>query len=139
MTLKVFTDGGAKGNPGPAAIGIIAYIDGRELFRHREDIGVATNNIAEYTAVVTALSKLLPRRQTGKNQISNINVSKVEFYSDSQLLVNQLNGLYKVKNIRIREFILQIRILEQELNIPVFYRHIPREENRVADELVNSK
>lgn len=132
MILKVFTDGGAKGNPGPAAIGIVFYKNEAQVFKHREDIGVATNNVAEYTALTTAMSKL-------KDQMSTLNdIDKIEFYSDSQLLINQIKGLYKVKNARIREFILQIRILEQEIDLPISYRLIPREKNQVADKLVNN-
>jgi len=131
MTLKIFTDGGSKGNPGPAAVGMVFYLDNRKIFSYRQDIGVATNNDAEYKAVITAYKKL----SVISCQLSGI--TKIEFYSDSQLLVNQLNGLYKVKNARIREYIIQIRILEQEVGLPVGYHQIPREKNRVADGLVN--
>lgn len=132
MILQVYTDGGSKGNPGPAAIGGIAYLDKKIIFKFRDDIGVATNNDAEYKAVIMAYKKLLV--------ISDklLGVKKIEFNSDSQLLVNQLNGLYKVKNGRIREYIMQIRILEQEIKIPVSYQHITREKNQVADALVNN-
>jgi ribonuclease HI len=132
MTLKIYTDGGAKGNPGPAAIGMVFYLDGKETFRHREDIGVTTNNVAEYTAIIRALEKL-------KSLITNykLQITKIEFYSDSSLLINQVNGLFKVKNAKIREFIMKIRILEQEIGLPISYHLIPREENRVADRLVN--
>ena len=137
MILKIFTDGGSKGNPGPASIGIVFYLDGKKIFTHRGDIGVATNNEAEYTAVVQALEKLkspsFAEATVGKQN------SKVEFYSDSQLLVRQVNGFYKVKNARIREFILKIRILEREIGTPISYHQIPREENTVADALVNNK
>lgn len=69
MILKVYTDGGAKGNPGPASIGMVFYMDGKKIFSHREDIGVKTNNEAEYSAVITAMSKLLPAGRQGKSQI----------------------------------------------------------------------
>ena len=68
-----------------------------------------------------------------------LQVSEIVFHSDSTLLVNQVNGLYKVKNAKIREFIMQIRILEQEIRIPITYKYIPREKNFRADSLVNSK
>lgn len=134
MTLKVFTDGGAKGNPGPAAIGIVVYHNNEAVLKHREDIGEATNNVAEYTALVKAYELL---KKDTSNFISH--ASKVEFFSDSQLMVNQLNGMYKVKNARIREFIVAIKIAEQEIGIPVSYTYVPREENTVADLLVNDK
>lgn len=135
MTLKIFTDGGSKGNPGPSSIGIVFYLDRKEIFKYREDIGVATNNVAEYTALIKALENV--KTQSSKLQSAN-QISKIEFYSDSKLLVNQVNGLFKVKNAKIREFIFKIRTLEEEIGIPVSYHFIPREENKVADNLVNN-
>lgn len=135
MTLKIYTDGGAKGNPGPASIGMVFYADNKEIFRYREDIGVTTNNVAEYSAVITAMSKLI--RQLADQMSKLRNIEKIEFYSDSRLLVNQVNGLFKVKNAKIREFIFKIRTLEQEIGLPIGYYLIPREKNRVADKLVN--
>lgn len=137
MMLKIFTDGGSKGNPGPAAIGGVAYLNGKIIFKFREDIGVATNNDAEYQAVIKAFNKIKELKGSRVNELKE--VKHIEFNSDSQLLVNQLNGLYKVKNSRIREYIMQIRILEQEVKIPVSYQYIPREKNQVADDLVNNK
>ncbi|MCL4375096.1 ribonuclease HI family protein [Patescibacteria group bacterium] len=131
-TLQIYTDGGSKGNPGPAAIGMAFFIDGRQVFSHRADIGAATNNDAEYQAVITALNKVKEFREWES-------VGAIGFYSDSQLLVNQLNGLYKVKNAKIRAYIIQIKQLEQEIKLPVSYHHIPREENQLADDLVNNR
>lgn len=133
MVLKVYTDGGAKGNPGPAAIGIVIYKDGEQLVRYRENIGIATNNIAEYTAVIKALT--LIRENASSYMLS---VASIEFYSDSKLMVSQLNGFYKVKNAKIRELVFKIRILEQELKIPILYHYIPRSYNVLADKLVNN-
>jgi len=135
MTLKIYTDGGAKGNPGPASIGMVFYVDDKDIFRYREDIGIATNNVAEYSAVITAMSKLIRQLTDQMSELENI--VKIEFYSDSRLLVNQVNGLFKVKNAKIREFIFKIRTLEQEIKLPISYHLIPREKNRVADRLVN--
>ncbi len=132
MILKIFTDGGSKGNPGPAAIGLVFYLDNKQIYSYREDIGIATNNDAEYKAVIMAYKRLL----VISDQL--FGVKRIAFFSDSQLLVNQLNGLYKVKNARIREYILQIRILEQEIKLPVSYLQIPRDQNQVADALVNN-
>lgn len=133
MTLKIYTDGGSKGNPGSASVGMVFYLDGKEVFKYKENIGIATNNAAEYTAVIKALEKL-------KNQITSRQplITDIEFYSDSRLLVNQVNGFFKVKNAVIREFIFKIRILEQEIGLPITYHLIPREENKEADKLVNS-
>ncbi|EKE14192.1 MAG: ribonuclease H [uncultured bacterium] len=128
MILKVFTDGGSKGNPGPSSIGGVGYLNGEKIFEFKKSIGIATNNDAEYKALIEAL----------KN-IKNIDkISKIEFNSDSRLMVNQVKGLFKVKNGRIKEYILIIRGLEQEINLPINYSYVPREENVEADLLVNS-
>lgn len=132
MTLTIYTDGGSKGNPGPASIGIAYYLGGKIIHTYREDLGVATNNEAEYTAVIRALERI-------KNAEFKIqNYKKIQFYCDSSLVVNQLNGLFKVKHPGIREFVLKIRILEQEVNFPITYTYIPREKNTIADALVNN-
>lgn len=129
MILKVFTDGGSKGNPGPSSIGGVGYIDGKKAFEFKKSIGIATNNDAEYRALIEAfinISKLIPRPL------------KIEFYSDSRLMVNQVKGLFKIKNGRIREYVLKIKGLEQEVNLPITYNYVPREQNVEADLLVNS-
>jgi ribonuclease HI len=129
MILKVFTDGGSKGNPGPSSIGGVGYIDSKKVFDFKKSIGIATNNDAEYKALIEAfinILKLLPRP------------SKIEFYSDSRLMVNQVKGLFKIKNGRIREYVLKIKGLEQEVDLPITYNYVPREQNVEADLLVNS-
>ena len=135
MILKVFTDGGSKGNPGPSSIGGVGYINEKKVFEFNKSIGIATNNDAEYRALIEALSNI-------KNQVLNIKntnqISEIEFNSDSKLMVNQVKGLFKVKNGRIREYILKIRGLEQEVGLPITYQHVPREQNVEADLLVNS-
>ena len=131
MNLKIFTDGGARGNPGPAAAGVVIKNEkGKVLTQFGKPIGHATNNIAEYMGVVEALkclkargSRLEPRGQ------------KVDFYLDSKLAVNQLNGVFKVKNPKLRELVLKIRNLEQEIGAEIFYHYIPREKN-IAHHLV---
>jgi len=133
MNLSVYTDGGSKGNPGPASIGIVVYGEGKKrLFHHKEAIGRKTNNEAEYTAVIRALE--LVREYIGKEKLKP---QQINFYSDSLLIVSQLNGLYKIKKPHIRGFIFKIRVLESEIRLPVHYHHIPREKNQVADDLVN--
>lgn len=131
MVLKVFTDGGSKGNPGPSSIGMVFYLDGKKVFHHHESIGVATNNDAEYTALIRALEFIVKdHKEKG--------IEKVQFHSDSSLMVNQVNGLFKVKNGKIKEYILKIRGLEQEAGIPLTYTYVPREQNKEADLLVNT-
>ena len=129
--IIVFTDGGARGNPGPAALGVyITNEENKVLAKIGKYLGETTNNIAEYTAVVEALNWLI-------NHKKEQNIEKVTFYMDSQLAVSQLTGLYKVKNDRIRELVFKIRTMENELNTLVSYNHVPREKNKQADLLVN--
>lgn len=131
MILKVFTDGGSKGNPGPSSIGGVATIEGKKIFEFKKSIGIATNNDAEYKALIEALTNILKIKEERQ-------ISKIEFFSDSRLMVNQVKGLFKVKNGRIKEYILTIRGLEQEINLPISYGYVPREQNVEADLLVNS-
>lgn len=129
MKLIVHTDGGARGNPGPAAVGVVVENDeGMSLFEFGKIIGETTNNVAEYTAVVEALKEI-------KKQISETH--DITFYLDSILVVNQLNGLFKVKDSRLRELLAAVRVLEQEVGGEIRYLSIPREQNRKADFHVN--
>lgn len=126
--LNIFADGGARGNPGPAGIGVVIKNDQGTVFvRLGEYIGVTTNNVAEYQAVIKALTLV---RDFGK-------AYRVKIYVDSQLVASQLSGLFKVKKPHLRELIMQIRILEQEIGGDVSYQSIPREMNKEADGLVN--
>lgn len=130
MRITIHTDGGALNNPGPAASAyIISKDDGSVIEKGSFFLGSQTNNVAEYTAVRNALIAALKLKK--KTPLTSIS-----FISDSLLLVNQLNGLYKVKNERIREFVFEIRSLEQELNLPITYEHVLREKNQDADALV---
>lgn len=125
MIYKVFTDGGSRGNPGPAACAFVVYDDSGNIRQKRgKYLGIATNNEAEYQGVIEALCH--PELVSG---------SEINFFLDSLLVVNQLNGLWKIKEPRLRELILKIRELEAGKNIT--YTHIPREQNKEADALVN--
>ena len=140
MILKVYTDGGSRGNPGPSSIGGVGYLNGKRIFEFKKSIGIATNNDAEYQALIKALEILNNKSQmTNELQIKNFqNIKQVQFFSDSRLMVNQVNGFFKVKNGKIKEYILKIRSLEQEINLPITYHLIPREQNIEADRLVNA-
>ena len=124
--MQIFTDGGARGNPGPAAYGFVVKRDGQTIKEGFGRIGIATNNVAEYTAVIEAF-KLLE---------SEFKDQDLDFFVDSQLVVSQLNGKYKVKNTAIRNLVIKVRELEQSFK-RVTYTHIPREKNKQADALVN--
>jgi ribonuclease HI len=132
--LFVFCDGGARGNPGPAAIGfMIKDSQGKILVQKGEYIGKTTNNVAEYTAVIKALEWLKQQSHSVTQSLSH----SVTFYLDSKLVVNQLNGLFKIKNRRLQNLVITIKKLERELSLPLIYRHISREKNYLADRLVN--
>ena len=143
MVLKVYTDGGSKGNPGPSSIGGVGYLQGKKVFDFKKSIGIATNNDAEYQALIKALEIINPKSQVTNlpagRQVNSkiINLKKIEFYSDSRLMINQVKGLFKVKNGKIKEYMLTIRGLEQEINLPITYSYVPREQNVEADRLVN--
>jgi ribonuclease HI len=132
MKFIVHTDGGARGNPGPAAVGVVIekIVDGRSSIvdEFGKRIGEATNNIAEYTAVKEALKAMKPL--VGESP-------EMYFYLDSTLVVNQLNGIFKIKEPTLRSLATDIRILEEEVGGGVHYITIPREQNRRADFLVN--
>jgi ribonuclease HI len=129
--IAIFTDGGARGNPGPAALGVFIEDENKqELARIGKRIGDATNNVAEYSAIVEGFNWALMNKD-------KFSIQAINFYMDSQLACSQLTGLFKVKNPRIREFVFEIRQKEAELKIPIFYAHIPREENFKADSMVN--
>jgi len=131
--LIIYSDGGARGNPGPAATGIVVYQDGQLMAKFGKAIGRATNNVAEYQAVIEALN-WLTQNMKGKAFLAN-------HYIDSQLIVNQLNGLYKIKDTKLRALILKVKGLEQELrkkfDLEIIYSYIPREKNAAADQMVN--
>lgn len=122
----IYTDGGARGNPGPAAAGVVIYDAGGKIKRKQAKfLGKRTNNEAEYEAVILALGL------AGK-----LGASILEFSLDSELVVRQLTGLYRVRKYELKALLLQLRVLEQNFS-RVSYRHIPREKNKLADELVN--
>ncbi len=135
MSFRVYTDGGSINNPGRAASAYIIYNDSGVLFKHARAIGVATNNIAEYSALIFALEKIRDVvKQPRQEKPTSITV-----FSDSRLLVFQINGLFRVKNAAIRDCILKVRVLEGEVGIPILYKNIPREKNAAADRLVKEK
>ena len=126
MKAKLSTDGGARGNPGPAAFGyVLETEDGTVLDARGEAIGVATNNVAEYRALIAGLEAALER-----------GVNELEVVSDSELVVKQMRGEYKVKNAALRELSLQAARLARRLD-HVVYTAVRREHNELADRLVN--
>ncbi len=152
--LFIYTDGGARGNPGPAAIGVVIKDETNgALHRISRKIGEATNNVAEYEAVIAALEWLVENKSKKDLTIRifddspalNNNQKKERkedefqfiFFIDSALIVNQLNGIFKVKNGNLRNYVLKARQLEQEIGHKIIYTNIPREQNSEADIEVN--
>lgn len=129
----IHTDGGSRGNPGPAAIGVvIEATDGSLKKEYGEYIGKTTNNDAEYQAVIFALKKL--KLLIGKKAAGE---AVVGVHVDSELLERQLNGHYKIMDKNIQKHFIELWNLKVDFG-EVIFKHIPREDNRGADKLVNA-
>lgn len=132
--LHINTDGGSRGNPGPAAIGVVFYdSSGTALYRFKKYIGVATNNIAEYRALICALEILSKSKWATENSGNGVVTCRL----DSKLVVEQLCGNYKTKQDHISEFVSTIKTIIKEIPLEFKFVHIPREKNKEADRLVN--
>ncbi len=126
MNARLYTDGGARGNPGPAAYGyVLESEEGAVIAAEGKAIGVATNNVAEYSGLIAGLAKAL-----------ELGVAEVEVRSDSELMVKQMRGEYRVKNEALRALSLEAGGLAHRLG-KVVYHHVMREHNELADRLVN--
>jgi ribonuclease HI len=126
MRARLFTDGGARGNPGPAAAAfVLERGDGTVLDARGDAIGVQTNNVAEYTALLNGL------RRAGE-----LGVTELEVVSDSELMVKQMRGEYKIKNAVLRELSVEATRLARKVG-DVTYTAVRREHNKLADQLVN--
>jgi ribonuclease H / adenosylcobalamin/alpha-ribazole phosphatase len=126
VKAKLSTDGGARGNPGPAAYGyVLEAEDGTVLDERGEAIGVATNNVAEYRALVAGLAKAV-----------ELGLDELEVVSDSELVVKQMRGEFKVKNAALAELKTEAEDLARRLP-KVVYTAVRREHNELADRLVN--
>lgn len=148
MEYIIHTDGGARGNPGPAAIGVVIESPTTTTNRQLPDspeaesrrliaafgkrIGEATNNVAEYTAVIEALHEVKRLTETGREGRTT-----VHFFLDSNLVVQQLNGTFRIKDAALGQLLTRVKILEREIGAAVTYAYVPRERNRRADFLVN--
>jgi ribonuclease HI len=126
VKARLFTDGGARGNPGPAAYGyVLEAEDGTVLASEGRAIGSATNNVAEYSGLIAGLRKA-----------AELRVPDVEVVSDSELMVKQMRGEYRVKNAALRALSLEAASVARQL-AKVEYRHVKRAHNELADQLVN--
>lgn len=132
MHITIFTDGGSLNNPGPAASAFLIYKDGFLLKSSYKKLGTATNNVAEYNGLIMALEELIKI----SDSINWADVQKITTISDSQLMVNQLNGEYKIKNHDIRTLANKVNALKTQIPVSVLHTHVLREKNEEADALV---
>jgi ribonuclease HI len=131
--LEINTDGGSRGNPGPAGIGVYAAASGKKVFTLSEAIGETTNNVAEYTAVIRSLETLLEKE---------IFTEKIKYILDSELIVRQITGKYKVKQPHLKllrqQIVNLVNTLKDKGQIKLMtFITVPREQNKKADRLVN--
>ena len=130
--IIIYTDGGSRGNPGPAGVGVVISTgQGKVLKEYSSDIGVRTNNEAEYEAIILALSKV--KHLFGKEKTKNL---EIEVRTDSQLVARQLKGEYKLNEEKLFPLFIKIWNLKTELG-KISFVEIPREKNKEADRLAN--
>lgn len=125
-SITVYTDGGSRGNPGPSGSGVFSP----EMGEFKQFIGHATNNQAEYHALLMALSEAV------KYQTTHPDATELKCFLDSELIVKQMTGEYKIKNAELRKVAQQVKSLAQNFQA-VSYTHVYRENNKEADRLVN--
>lgn len=131
--IKVFTDGASRGNPGYAGIGIIVYdANNFILERYKEYIGENTNNQAEYKALIKSIDSVKKVIQKGE-----FPVERVEFYSDSELIVNQVNLDFKINEPGLALLNNKFLVKMKKLGIPYTISHVERSQNKAADRLAN--
>lgn len=130
--IRIFTDGGSRGNPGPAALGV--YIEdstGKTLAEIGKTLGINTNNFAEYSAVIEALDWII------KNSSTMPANTRILFFLDSMLVCSQMKGVYKVKNPGMKVLFEKAKLREAQIKFPISYSYVPREQNKNADRMVN--
>ena len=131
MKINIYTDGGSRGNPGPSGIGVVITQEGQILKKYGEFIGNATNNQAEYEALIFALEKA--KLLFGKKKAKGM---EIDVFMDSELIVKQLNHEYKIKEKDLQLLFLKVWNLILDFK-KISFNHIPREDNKEADKLVN--
>jgi ribonuclease HI len=130
--IKIFTDGGSRGNPGPAASGVyISDQEGNAIGGFGTRLGIQTNNFAEYTAVIEALQWVIDHREDFSENLT------INFFMDSLLVYSQISRLWKVKNEAIGNLLGILREKQGRVTAKITYAHVPREKNKDADRYVN--
>lgn len=128
--IKIFSDGGSRGNPGPSACAYVVYKNGEIIKKEAFYLGDGTNNFAEYTGVVKVFEWLVE---------SGLEIDGIEYYLDSELVVNQLSGKFKVKSETIKPLVEKVNDLKKHLGVEIKFVHVRREFNKEADRLLNEK
>jgi ribonuclease HI len=125
MSYHLYFDGCSKGNPGIAGIGVVLYEDNKQIWTLSSCIGVATNNVAEYSALINGLEYAL---------LQNIDTLKV--FGDSMIVINQMKGIYKVKSENLTELYNRANNMAKQFK-EISFQHVYRDKNKVADKLAN--
>lgn len=129
--MRIYCDGASRGNPGRSSAAFVAIAkDGKLIAKKARLLGRSTNNVAEYSAVILGLEWATRFAKKNKN-------SSLTFFLDSQLVVNQLVGTFKIKNKNLLSLAMKAKRLERQLPARVIYKNIPREKNKLADFLAN--
>ena len=129
LSLVIYCDGGARGNPGPAAAAFVVVQDGRVIHQESKFLGQTTNNVAEYEALVMALRWLVSRKGPA--------IERTVVNLDSELIARQMSGQYRVKSANLKPHYLLAKKYEKQLDGKIVYRWTSRSKNRLADFLVN--
>ncbi|MDD4938096.1 MAG: ribonuclease HI family protein [Candidatus Shapirobacteria bacterium] len=131
MEINIYTDGGSRGNPGISGYGLVIYDQDKNiLYQESKFLGLKTNNEAEYLGLLASLKWI-------KNNQKLYQINKANFFSDSQLLIRQMQGKYKVKAPNLKDLFIQSLQLLTQINLDCQFNHIRREFNLLADKLAN--
>jgi len=131
MKVNIYTDGGSRGNPGPSGYGLVIYDDQKNiLYQESKFLGIKTNNEAEYLALLGSLNWL-------KTHYEFYQIDQANFFADSQLLICQFQGKYKIKAPNLKDLFIQAQQSLQQMNLHYQFSHIRRELNTLADKLAN--
>lgn len=131
--LIINCDGGSRGNPGPAASAFVATKNHKLIYCASKYLGKVTNNVAEYSAVIMALEWLL------SSPLVTNDYSLITFILDSELIVRQINGVYKVKDIKLKKLHAHVTQLIKKIDKKITFQNVLREKNKIADSLVNEE
>jgi ribonuclease HI len=132
LVFTIHTDGGARGNPGPAACSFVVEADGAVIHKSSKYLGKETNNFAEYQGVILALEWI---NENGDKFLGQT----IKFFLDSELVVRQLNGIYKIKNKILQELNFKTAALIKNSGAEISFGYVPRTKNKIADFLVNKE